>query len=75
MTKQSDVRLIGHLLCIILLSIYLSMKMAVFTDSPMNFVTPSGKRGQIPDEKGKIARLSGKRVWNPDRTTRKKETP
>ena len=40
----------------------LSMKMAVFTDSPMNFVTPSGKRGQIPDEKGKIARLSGKKA-------------
>ena len=40
----------------------LSMKMAVFTDSPMNFVAPSGKRGQIPDEKGKIARLSGKRA-------------
>ena len=53
----------------------LSMKMAVFTDSPMNFVAQSGKRGQIPDEKGKIARLSGKRAWNPDGTTTKKETP
>ena len=31
-------------------------------NSPMNFVAPSGKRGQIPDEKGKIARLSGKRA-------------
>ena len=53
----------------------MSMKMAVFTDSHMNFVAPSGKRGQIPDEKGKIARLSGKRAWNPDGTTTKKRYP
>ena len=39
------------------------------------FRAPSGKRGQIPDEKGKIARLSGKRAWDPDRTTKKRDTP
>ena len=52
------------------------MKMAVFTDTPMNFVAPSGQRGQIPDEMGKIASLSGKKAWNPDgRTTKKRDTP
>ena len=53
----------------------LSMKMAVFTDTPMNFVAPSGKRGQIPDEMGKIASLSGKKAWNPDYDYKKRDTP
>ena len=46
-------RLIGHLLCIVCRHMYTKMPQIVYV---------SGKRWQIPDEKGKIARLSGKKA-------------